>query len=141
MQDGTAFCTVCGAPVQGQQPAPQPNQYGYYQQTTPPNSDSSTASMICGIIGILLFWIGLINLPLSIVALVFASKDKKNNGGVYSSHGKAGFITGLISLILGIIFSILFIFFVFVLGGIFVSIVSEGYGGNFNFDLFAVIGI
>ncbi|MBQ7604305.1 MAG: zinc-ribbon domain-containing protein [Clostridia bacterium] len=140
VQDGMGFCPVCGHPVGGQNAAqPQANQYGYYTQAAPANTDSSTASMICGILSF--FFFGLV---LSIVALVLASKDKKANGGVYSSHGKVGFITGLISLILqgvGLLIGIIAVLFFM---PVVFSILSEGFGvdyGIYGNTLSAIIGM
>ena len=136
IQDGVNFCTVCGNPASENAPAqPQPNQYGYYQPATPPNTDRSTASMVCGILSLVFILVPFLHLALAIVALVLASKDKKANSGVNSSYGKAGFITGLISLILGGLLIVLTVYLIgtFFIIPLFLSIFSEGIGGNYGY--------
>lgn len=67
--------------------------------------DKGKTSMICGILSIVLCFIGWFccigyaGVPLAIIAIVFAIQTKNNNGGVMSNEAKTGLITGIIGLV------------------------------------------
>lgn len=77
------------------------NGYNVYNK---PASDNSGTSKICGILSIVLCFIGWFccigyaGVPLAIVAIVFAIQSKNNNGGEFNSDAKIGLITGIIGL-------------------------------------------
>lgn len=59
------------------------------------------ASMVCGIISIVLFWFPYLSIPCGIVAIVLSRKCAKY--GVKSSSVTAGLVTGIIGLVLSFI--------------------------------------
>ena len=77
------------------------NGYNVYKK---PASDNSGTSKICGILSIVVCFIGWFccigyaGVPLAIISIVFAIQSKNYNGGVMNSDAKIGLITGIIGL-------------------------------------------
>lgn len=97
----------------------QPNAYAYTQPQSQPVAATvpaatrvlSIISMVTGIVGLALCWCYGYLIVCSIAALVTGSiaRNKANgNVGAYASKLKAGKVTGIIGLILNIIFLIVF---------------------------------
>lgn len=106
--------------------------YGYPYQNYPPKvpgTGASIASMVCGILSVVLCWCyGIVSLILGIVAIVLASKAKKDAGGIFNGMAKAGFICGIIGTILGALFVIyLIVCFMIVGNTIFYELGRESY--------------
>lgn len=110
------------APPQYQQAPPQQpqqQQYGQpqYQQVPPqyvPATDvqakaknMATASMICGILGLILCWTPYAGLILNILGIVFYTLYKKNEPAGQNGMATAGLVCSIIGLIVSIIFTIL----------------------------------
>lgn len=83
---------------------PQPN--GEVINGEPQESGKAKASMICGIIGIVLCvigWcccIGYAGIPLAIIAIVLAMMSKSETGGELTGPAKTGLICGIVGLVL-----------------------------------------
>ena len=83
---------------------PQPN--GEVINGEPKESGKAKASMICGIIGLILCAIGCIccigyaGVPLAIIAIVLAMMSKSETDGELSGAAKAGLVCGIIGLVL-----------------------------------------
>ena len=110
------------APPQYQQAPPQQpqqQQYGQpqYQQVPPqyvPATDvqakaknMATASMICGLLGLILCWTPYAGLILNILGIVFYTLYKKNEPAGQNGMATAGLVCSIIGLIVSIIFTIL----------------------------------
>ena len=115
LENGVKFCPKCGAAVEsGVATNPAPPIASESQQQPEVKAKSADAghglaigSLVCGIIGIVLWFFGytcLISVVLGIVGLVLAGNAKKegNTEGIRT----AGFIVSLIALIIGIIITI-----------------------------------
>jgi hypothetical protein len=98
-----------------QQPyAPQEQQYQqapqqpYMMNSVNKSKGFATASMVCGIIGLILCWTPFgIGLALNIVAIVCFVLSRRNLGpGQQSGMGIAGLVCGIIGLAISIIFTI-----------------------------------
>ena len=91
-QEGVAFCTNCGAPTTTEVAAP--------QQTADPGKGLGTASLIVGIISIVLG-----NPVASVVGIILGSMGKKKSAAVGVKNGSAniGVILSIIGLVVGII--------------------------------------
>ncbi len=89
---------------------PEPNQQPNYNQNYNYNMPQNTpdapkgkaiAAMVCGILSIVMCWCyGIVGIALAIVALVLQGSYKKSNGGKHIGFSQAGFICGLIGIIL-----------------------------------------
>lgn len=79
------------------------NQNNYYQQPIPPkkNTGFAIASMICGIVSLVLCCMGL-GLPLGALAILFGILTRRK-GQRMESMATAGIITGSIGLFMGLI--------------------------------------
>ena len=66
-------------------------------------------SLVLGIASIILFWCPILGIIFGILAIVFSNKQEKIS---YDGNAKAGKITGIIGLILSIIFLVAMISFV-----------------------------
>jgi len=70
------------------------------------NNKFGIASFVCGLVGLLIIWIpflGLLGFILSILSIIFYSKQKKiSNSGLAT----AGFVLGIIGTIIGCLFLI-----------------------------------
>ena len=115
LENGVKFCPKCGAAVEsGVATNPAPPIASESRQQPEVKAKSADAghglaigSLVCGIIGIVLWFFGytcLISVVLGIVGLVLAGNAKKegNTEGIRT----AGFIVSLIALIIGIIITI-----------------------------------
>lgn len=120
-------------PAATQTPQATPEQPGYYQSPDPyrppasyqppaPGSGKATASLICGVLAILFFWVPIIGIVLGIVAIVLAVQYVKAFGK--ESKATGGQITG----ILGIVFSFLFTLFIVFGAMVFAEFVDDNYG-------------
>src|SRR5688572_20337705 len=73
---------------------PPPPHGGYYQYVPPtpapgPSNSMGTAGFICGLLGVLLFWIPLLGLGLSVVGLVMGTYGYVNGGRLRAPTGLA----------------------------------------------------
>ena len=115
LENGAKFCPKCGAAVEGDavaKPAsPTSSESRHQPEVKAKSADAghglAIGSLVCGIIGIVLWFFGytcLISVVLGIVGLVLAGNAKKegNTEGIRT----AGFIVSLIALIIGIIITI-----------------------------------
>lgn len=92
------FCSRCGTPLDGSQPDyTNPEAHPYYSQYEESQksvtTSSDTASLVCGILSILL-----VNLILAIVAIVLGKKRRREN-----SYAKSGYVCGIVGLALSIV--------------------------------------
>lgn len=96
--DGASFCTKCGAKVVFTETFGQTKQQESQQSKA---TGFAVASMILGIISILICAVMFFSLPSGILGIVFSSKCKKagNNSGM----AKAGMITGTVGLCLTVL--------------------------------------
>ena len=115
LENGAKFCPKCSAAVEGDavaKPAsPTSSESRQQPEVKAKSADAghglAIGSLVCGIIGIVLWFFGytcLISVVLGIVGLVLAGNAKKegNTEGIRT----AGFIVSLIALIIGIIITI-----------------------------------
>ena len=75
---------------------------------SPRESGASTAALILGIIGLILFWFPIINLILGISAISLGSRGQKDSNGNDASNkglGTAGIVLGSITTLIGLIVS------------------------------------
>ena len=103
--------------VPPQQQYGQPQYQPQYQQVPPqyvPATDvqakaknMATASMICGILGLILCWTPYAGLILNILGIVFYTLYKKNEPAGQNGMATAGLVCSIIGLIVSIIFTIL----------------------------------
>ena len=116
--NGSMFCHNCGAKVaagadtqETKTEAPAAETFRSKMDSAPQTkkavSGYAIASLVTGIIG--LFFCGII---LGILAIVFANIAKKQNGGVKDGMSTAGFVLGIIALVVSAIVIIASIAFV-----------------------------
>lgn len=75
---------------------------------SPRESGASTAALILGIIGLILFWFPIINLILGISAISLGSRGQKDSNGNDASNkglGTAGIVLGSITTLIGLFVS------------------------------------
>ena len=87
----------------------QPYQQPYpYAPPKPPASGYAVASLVLGILSIVLWWIPIVNIIISILGLVFAiiTKKRGNRGGMGTA--------GLVCSIIGTVFSLWIVIWLFV---------------------------
>lgn len=119
LNDDDKFCTKCGA-VMGEQSANQQNvnaQAGYNNQANYNANNASNgtavAAMIVGIIGLICFWAPIVPVVLGILGLVFGIKGLNKSNTMPQNTGKgmsiAGIVCGSIAMIIGIIYTIIWI--------------------------------
>ena len=77
-------------------------QYNYNNAPVNNNDGTSVGALVCGIISLVL-GCGGIGIVTGIIALVLSSKYKKAHNGVHNGQSKAGFVCGLIGVILNAI--------------------------------------
>ena len=77
---------------------PQPNYGGYPQQQ---GNGIATAGMVCGIIGVVLFWLPVIGWILAILAIIFGGVgiSKANKGAPNKGGAIAGVVLGVVSIV------------------------------------------
>jgi serine/threonine protein kinase len=78
------------------------------QSNTSLESGASTAALILGIIGLILFWFPVINLILGILAIALGSRGQKDSNGNAATNkglGTAGIVLGSITTLIGLIVS------------------------------------
>lgn len=93
-------------------------QYNYNNAPVNNNDGTSVGALVCGIISLVLGCWG-VGIVTGIIALVLSSKYKKAHNGVHNGQSKAGFICGLIGVILnGICIVYYIIIFVVAAAGI-----------------------
>jgi hypothetical protein len=80
----------------------------------PQGNGMATASLILGICSIVLFWLGWIGIICGVLAIIFAvvakNKIKANPSVGGAGSAKAGLITGIIGIAITLLFIILFLF-------------------------------
>ncbi len=103
-------------PPQYQAPVPPQGQPQYQQQYQPPMpqpdalakaKNMATASMICGILGLILCWTPYAGLVLNILGIIFYTLYKKNDPAGQNGMATAGLVCSIIGLIVSIIFTII----------------------------------
>lgn len=79
------------------------NNNNYYQQPAPTQkrNNMAIASMVCGIVALVMCCMGL-SLPLGALAILFAILSRRK-GQTMNSMSIAGIVTGIIGLLLGIV--------------------------------------
>lgn len=77
-------------------------QYNYNNAPVNNNDGTSVGALVCGIISLVLGCWG-VGIVTGIIALVLSSKYKKTHNGVHNGQSKAGFVCGLIGVILNAI--------------------------------------
>ena len=96
-------------PLKNQEPSQQNTidyQSGSADRQEQRNSGKSVAAMVLGIVGLLFSAFFIVSLPCAIIAMIFGrSEDKERPNGM----AKAGFIMGLIGIILTVLILILYI--------------------------------
>lgn len=113
--------------------------YGGYQTYAgpPPSNGLATASLVLGIISILLFWSFGFGVLLGILAIIFGvmgnNKAKDLPGQPLAGRAKAGLVTGIIGTIGGVIF---FVFIFAAVGEAIDDIEAETRDGFCNPDNF-----
>jgi len=71
------------------------------------NNEKGIASLVLGLVSIILGWIPLLGLASGILAIIFYSQQEK----VYSNDlATAGFVTGIIGLAFSVIYNIIWLF-------------------------------
>lgn len=132
---GVKFCEKCGTPLEGAQPQYQQPQYQQPQYQQPqyqqpqyqqpqyqqpyqqpykqsvPGKGFGIASMVCGIVSLVLFCIWYLSIPCAIVAasLGVVGYNKSKNAGFKNGMATAGVVTSVIALALTLIFWLLVI--------------------------------
>lgn len=97
-----------GQPQQNQQPYARQNyqpQYGQYQPMSANSApkNMSTASMVCGIIGLILCWVPFLGLVINALAIIFCILSKKEGP---NGMATAGLVCGIIGMIPALIMAI-----------------------------------
>lgn len=123
-ENGAKFCRICGTALQTQEqpaeaPAPVPYQTPvtpapnpYAAQTTPPSSSGDgIASMVLGIVSIVLCCIPIVPTICAIIAIILSRKETR--AGKRSSCNTAGLVCGIIGLCLSILYLIYWLFVLF----------------------------
>lgn len=138
LNDDDKFCTKCGAVVgnnnvSGQNVNTQTNfnaqaNYNAYNNAS---NGSAVAAMIMGIIGLICFWAPIVPVVLGILALVFGIKGLNQSNTLPQNRGKgmgiAGIVCGSIAMIIGVIYTIIWIAAIAVVAGEY-----DTYKDNYN---------
>lgn len=116
--DGSTFCPVCGNAMPSPQPAQQvqPAQpTTYYQQAQPTTTSSPGKILAMGIVSLALSTAPLAGIASIILgALLFGKVDRYySEGGLPSGQVKAGRGLGKAGLIVGIVFTVIWIIYFF----------------------------
>lgn len=137
-QDGGAYYQQpYGQPPYGQPGRPQ-SPYTAQPNVTPPRPASDTkavAALVCGICAILMFFIPVLGLVLGIVAIILALVSRKTFGK--SGLAIAGLVTGIIGTIFSVLFTILLGWLAFTIANDynpspFIEELEEEYGHDFG---------
>lgn len=91
------------------------------------NNSKAIASMVLGIISIPTSFIPLVGFVLGILAIIFYRKANKliqENPTAYGGHGMA--VAGLVTGIIGLFFSVIYIFYWIFLFSFFGSVIQNG---------------
>lgn len=128
MDDSAKFCPACGADA-GVETAASPELPSYqapsYGAASSSESDQSQSSgsgvgaMVCGIIGLVLCWVPIIGLILSIVALALGAKGRKTLPLDKRGMATAGFVMGIIGMVIGIIYIVALVVIAIIAGTMF----------------------
>lgn len=95
-----------GYPPPQAAPPPYGAPYGYPGQPGPMSNGFGTASLVLGILGVVLFWFPVVGLVLAVLALVFAVLGRRKVSRHQASNGGMA-IAGLVLGILGTIGSLI----------------------------------
>ena len=105
-KEGAKFCEFCGQDLN----SPYINPTVVEEK---PKSSNNVVSMIMGIVSIVLCCTSVVSLILGIVAVVLARKEKRN--GNNDGMTQAGFICGIVGIILSSLYLIyMIIYFIFI---------------------------
>ncbi len=83
------------------------NQNMYGNPVIVPGKGKGTAATVLGIISLLMICLGPVGLIFGLIAVILGSSAKKQSGNTY---GKAGFVTGMIGLIISALVTIVSLF-------------------------------
>ncbi|MBP3706753.1 MAG: DUF4190 domain-containing protein [Clostridia bacterium] len=119
-QEGTKFCIKCGAPIEQQQqvtaqppiqpPVQQPMyQQPMYQQPMVPGKGLGIASMVLGILSLVLFCVWYVAIPCGIIGLVLGAVgyNKARSCNIKNGMATAGIVCSCIALGLAVLFVII----------------------------------
>lgn len=113
-EPGMQFCNKCGNALPPQQQNTYSQPYyggGYSSGPTPstPGKGLGIASMVCGIVAIVLFCIWYLSIPCAIVSVIMGavSISKAKEAGMKNGMATAGIVCSVISLALVILFIII----------------------------------
>lgn len=105
MDDNAKFCPSCGAdatvPTVSEQPSYQQPSYdepAYTEQS----SGTGVGAMVCGILSLVLCWLPIVGLVLGIVATILGGKGRRTLPPDKRGMALAGFIMGIIGMVIGI---------------------------------------
>jgi hypothetical protein len=81
------------------------------QQVAPPTNGLATASLVLGIIALVLFWTVWLGVLLGVLAVVFGAvgRSKASNGAPNKGMATAGLVLGILSIVGSILFVALFV--------------------------------
>lgn len=102
LENNAKFCTNCGTGVNKEE-----LKVEEVNNNIQSDSSSGTASLVLGIISLILFCIPIIGLVLGIISMVLGGNSKKGN------NKSVGFVLGMAGTILNVVFS-LFIILMFI---------------------------
>jgi len=98
---------------------------GNYSQPPVNGQGFAIASLVCGIVSIVLCWCyGIIGLACGIVAIVMRNKFRDLNGGYVNGMAKAGFICACVGTSLS---ALALVYYILIFAGVFGSFSSFGY--------------
>ncbi len=102
--DEAFLCLNCGCKTSNRSYSTLPSQPEPKIVVNDPESSLATWSKICGIVSFFIGWFAL-----GITAVIMACMSKEDTGGKMNSSAQTGFVCGLVSTILWIVFSIVLI--------------------------------
>lgn len=117
LPEGAQWCPKCGAQLGV--PVQSPTQA---INTQPQSAPGAIAGFIISLAGLLVDWLPIAGLVLSIVGTVICGKGKKQvaaNPAAYNNTGllNAGHIIGVIGIVLGAVYLIIWLVYAVILGG------------------------
>lgn len=106
IEDNSSVCPKCGEPV---------NKVNYYVQTgEKPKAPNSISGFVCSIVGFFIPFLGFI---LCIIGIVLSSKGRKEFAKNPDAYSGKGFLTaGLVIGIVGLVLSLLSLFYIIIAG-------------------------